>query len=538
MSAGSDGGKGGGPKVKAPVNHWIVALTVTLATFMEVLDTSIANVALPYISGGLSVGRSQSTWVLTSYLVANAIVLPLSGWLMGLFGRKRFYMTCVLLFTISSALCGAAPSIELLILFRIMQGFGGGGLQPSEQGILVDTFPPRLRGMAMAIYGVAVVVAPILGPVLGGYICDNYSWRWIFYINIPIGILSLILTSIIVRDPPGSDEEVRKNWKKGLSIDYIGLGLVSLGLGSLEVLYAKGQEWDWFGDPSWRVQTFSIIMVFGLLSFVIWELRHPNPMVNLRLLGERNFLASGLIIYISFAVLYGANVDTPQMLQELFGYDAFHAGSVLSPSAFATMAAMPVVGFLLGRKVDARLIIPFGLISLAVSSYWQAHLNLYTSPIMFIAPRCIQMLGVGMLFVPLNNAAYLYLPKDQVNNAAGIFNMLRNEGGSLGIAIVTVMVDRRAQFHQLRLAERVRPSAPAVDRWLDYFAQTRMVRGGTTEFVGQQQANGLLSQMVRNQAREMAYLDIFWIFTIMALAALPLVLLMKKSVAQGEAAVH
>ena len=225
---------------------------------MEVLDTSIANVALPYISGGLAVGRSQATWVLTSYLVANAIVLPLSGWLMGLFGRKRFYMTCVLLFTISSALCGAAPNIELLILFRVLQGLGGGGLQPSEQGILVDTFPRQQLGMAMAIYGVAVVVAPILGPVLGGYISDNYSWRWIFYINVPIGIVSLILTSIIVQDPPGMDEEVRANWRRGLKIDYIGLALVSLGLGSLEVLYAKGQEWDWFGDPFWRAQTFFV----------------------------------------------------------------------------------------------------------------------------------------------------------------------------------------------------------------------------------------------------------------------------------------
>ena len=244
---------------------------------MEVLDTSIANVALPYIAGGLSVGRSQSTWVLTSYLVANAIVLPLSGWLMGLFGRKRFYMSCVLLFTVSSALCGAAPNIGLLVFFRVLQGLGGGGLQPSEQGILVDTFPPQSRGMAMAIYGVAVVVAPILGPVLGGYISDNYSWRWIFYINIPIGIISLILTSIIVRDPPGTDAEVRKNWRAGLKIDYIGLALVSLGLGSLEVLYAKGQEWDWFGDPFWRAQTFFIAMAVGLIAFVIWELIHPNP---------------------------------------------------------------------------------------------------------------------------------------------------------------------------------------------------------------------------------------------------------------------
>ncbi len=543
MSTGSGGDQRGAekPRIQAPVNHWFVALTVTLATFMEVLDTSIANVALPYIAGGMAVGRSQSTWVLTSYLVANAIVLPLSGWLMGLFGRKRFYMTCVLLFTISSALCGAAPRIELLILFRVLQGLGGGGLQPSEQGILVDTFPPSQRGMAMAMYGVAVVVAPILGPVLGGYISDNYSWRWIFYINIPIGVLSLILTSLIVRDPPGMDDEVRKNWSRGLrglKIDFTGLGLVSIGLGSLEVLYAKGQEWDWFGDPFWRAQTFFIGMVVGLTAFVIWELRHPNPMVNLRLLGERNFLATLLILYISFAALYGSNVVTPQMLQELFGYDAFRAGLVLSPSAFFTMAMMPVVGFLLGRKVDARYIIPFGIICVAGSAYWQAHLNLYTSPFMFIEPRCLQMLGMGMLFVPLSTAAYLHLPPSQVNNAAGLFNMVRNEGSSLGIAIVTVLSDRRTQFHQLRLAERVTPLNPAVDRWTDYFAQTRMIRGGVTRAVAEQQGTGMLSQMVAEQARVMAYLDPFWVFTIMALAALPLVLLMKKSVAKGEVTMH
>ncbi len=539
MSApGGTAGGGEEPRVKPAVNPWIIALTVTLATFMEVLDTSIANVALPYIAGGMGVGRSQATWVLTSYLVANAIVLPLSGWLMGLLGRKRFYMGCVLLFTISSALCGAAPSIELLILFRVLQGLGGGGLQPSEQGILVDTFPPRQRGMAMAMYGVAVVVAPILGPVLGGYISDNYSWRWIFFINIPIGIISLILTGLIVQDPPGMDEEVRKNWRRGLRIDYVGLGLVSLGLGSLEVLYAKGQEWDWFGDPFWRVQVFFASMLIGLVAFAIWELRHPNPMVNLRLLGERNFLASGLIIYVSFAVLYGANVNTPQMLQELFGYDAFRAGLVLSPSAFFTMAMMPVVGFLLGHKVDARYIIPFGLICLAGASYWQAHLDLYTSPYMFIVPRCVQMAGVGMLFVPLNNAAYLYLPPNQVNNATGLFNMLRNEGGSLGIAIVTVMIDRRGQFHQSRLAERVTPLNPAVTRWTDYFAEGRMVRGGVSQVMANEQGMGQLTQMVHNQAREMAYLDAFWVFAVMALAALPLVLVMKKSVARGGLAAH
>ncbi len=465
-------------------------------------------------------------------------MLPLSGWLIGLIGRKRYYMTCVLMFTVSSALCGAAPSIGFLIFFRVLQGLAGGGLQPSEQGILVDTFPKAQLGMAMAIYGVAVVVAPIMGPVLGGYISDNHSWRWIFYINIPVGILSLILTHFVVQDPPGAERERRANWKRGIKIDYIGLTLISLGLGSLEVLYAKGQEWDWFGDPFWRVQTVFITMVIGLASFVIWELRHPAPMINLRLLGERNFLACGLIIYLAFGVLYGANVDTPQMLQELFGYDAFHAGLILSPSAVATMVMMPVVGFLLGRKIDARYIVPVGLLCVAGACYWQANLDLYTSPTMFVMPRFVQMAGVGMLFVPLNQAAYLYLKKDQINNATGIFNMLRNEGGSLGIAIVAVMVDRRGQFHHQRLAEHVRPGVPAVSRWLDYYARNDTVRGGVTSAVANQQAMGQLGGMVNRQARQMAYLDVFSIFFLMALAALPLVLLMKKAIAKPGAPSH
>ncbi len=533
MRAGSTG-----PAVRAPVNHWIVALTVTLATFMEVLDTSIANVALPYIAGGLGVGKSQSTWVLTSYLVANAIVLPLSGWLVGMIGRKRYYMGCVFLFTVSSALCGAAPSIELLILFRLLQGIGGGGLQPSEQGILVDTFPRAKLGMAMAIYGVAVVVAPILGPTLGGYITDNYSWRWIFFINIPVGILSLILTHFIVEDPPGMAERVKATRSKGLNIDYIGLSLVSLGLGSLEVIYAKGQEWDWYNDPFWRAQPFMVAAVLGLVAFAIWEYHHKNPIVNLRLLRDRNFLACGVIIFLSFAVLYGANLNLPQMLQELFGYDAFRAGLILSPGAFFTMAIMPVVGFLIGKKVDTRYIIPVGLIALIGASYWMEQFTLNSSPWALNLPRCLQMAGVGCLFVPLNNSAYQYLPKDQINNATGLFNMLRNEGGSFGIAIVSTMVDRRSQFHQSRLAEHVTQANPAVRRWEDAYAQIRMARGGVTQWMADQQAVGLLGRMVGRQARFYAYMDIYVLFAIMALVALPFVFLMKKSVTKGSASVH
>ena len=531
-------GPAGGVTVRPPVNHWIVALTVTLATFMEVLDTSIANVALPYIAGGLSVGKSQSTWVLTSYLVANAIVLPLSGWLVSMVGRKRFYMTCVALFTLASALCGAAPSIEILILCRIFQGLAGGGLQPSEQGILVDTFPKAQLGMAMAIYGVAVVVAPILGPTLGGYITDHYSWRWIFYINVPVGLLSLVLTHFIVQDPPEMAGQVKATRAKGLRVDYIGLSLVSLGLGSLEVIYAKGQEWDWYGDPFWRAQFFMASAAVGLICFVFWELRHPNPIVNIRLLGERNFAACGVIIYLSFAVLYGANVNLPQMLQELFGYDAFRAGLVMSPGAFFTMAIMPVVGFLIGKKVDTRKIIPVGLIALSLASFWMAHYTMEASPWSLNLPRCVMMAGVGCLFVPLNNSAYNFLPKDQINNATGLFNMLRNEGGSLGIAIASTMVDRRTQFHQSRLAEHVTPANPMVERWTQYYAQVRMARAGLTKWAAEQQGSALLARMVGRQARFYAYIDIYVIFAVMALVALPCVFLMRKSTGKSSVSAH
>ncbi len=525
------------PKAPAPVNHWIVALTVTLATFMEVLDTSIANVALPHIAGGLSAGRSQSTWVLTSYLVANAIVLPLSGWLIGLVGRKRFYMACVTLFTLASALCGAAPTLEWLIIFRVLQGIGGGGLQPSEQGILVDTFPVEQRGMAMAIYGVAVVVAPILGPTLGGWITDNYSWRWIFYINVPIGVLSLCLTSLIVHDPPDMAAEIRRNRAKGFRIDYIGLGLVTIGLGSLEVIYAKGEEWDWLGDTHYRAQAFIATSVLALSLLVVWELRHPDPILNLGLLGERNFLTCGVLIYLCFGVLYGSNVLLPQMLQELFGYDATRAGLILSPAAFFTMATMPVVGFLLGKGVDARALIPTGLLAVAGSCYWSAHLNLSASPFTLVAPRCLLLFGMGFLFVPLNNAAYLYLSKSQINNATGLFNMLRNEGGSLGIAIAATLVERREQFHHSRLVENIRPANPVVDRTIDALVQFRVAHG-VSAAVGREQAMGLIQGMVRSQSRVLAYLDTFWIYWVMGLAILPVLLLMKRSVARGGATMH
>src|ERR1700730_13364571 len=335
------------------INPWVIAITVTLATFMEVLDTSIANVALPHISGNLSAGADESTWVLTSYLVSNAIVLPLSGWLSSLVGRKRFYMSCVALFTVSSFLCGLAPSLGVLVLFRILQGVGGGGLQPSEQAILNDTFSLEKRGMAFAVYGIAVVVAPTIGPWLGGWITDNFSWRWIFYINVPVGIISLLLTSVLISDPPYMK---RTKVKEGFSIDYIGIGLISLGLGSMQIILDKGQRADWLASGVIRV--FLVTMVIGVVAGIIWEFREKNPVVDLRMLKDRNFAIATIAMFFLGFVLYSSTVLIPQLLQSLLGYTAELAGLALSPRGAVIMLMMPVVGILVST-VDTRYLITF-----------------------------------------------------------------------------------------------------------------------------------------------------------------------------------
>ena len=322
-----------------------------MATFMEVLDTSIANVSLPHIAGNLSVSTNESTWVLTSYLVANAIVLPLSGWLSSILGRKRFYMMCVLMFTISSMLCGLASGLGQLIFFRVLQGIGGGGLQPSEQAILVDTFPAQKRGMAMAVYGMAILVAPVLGPTLGGWITDNFSWRWIFFINAPVGCASLFLSGIVLQDPPHLIEKRAELRKKKFQVDYIGLSLIALGLGTLEIVLDKGQDVDWFGSR--LIVWMSIVAVISLVGAVIWELKHPQPIVNLRLLKERNFRFCALTLFFAFGVLYGSTVLLPELMQLLMGYSATMAGLVMSPAGLFTMLEMPLIGYLLGRRVDA-----------------------------------------------------------------------------------------------------------------------------------------------------------------------------------------
>ena len=511
-------------------NPWVIALTVTMATFMEVLDTSIANVSLPHIAGDLSARQEESTWVLTSYLVANAIVLPLSGWLSELLGRKRFYMICVLMFTLSSALCGMATSLGQLIFFRVLQGIGGGGLQPSEQAILVDTFPPPKRGMAMAVYGMAILVAPILGPTLGGWITDNYSWRWIFYINVPVGCLSLFLSNIVVHDPPHLKERNGAACAaRAFQVDYIGLGLLALGLAALEVVLDKGQEEDWF--DSWF-----IVVLDGRGRRRRWS-RRSSGSCGTR---SRSSISACsrtatswsccLIVFCAFGVLYGSTVLLPQMLQTLMGYSATKAGLVMSPAGIFTMLEMPLIGFLLGRRVDARWMIAAGLLIIAFASYWMSTLSLQATPMDVILPRCVQVLGAGMMFVPINATAYMSIPKDQSNNASALFSLIRNESSGIGVAVVTTLLERQTQFHQFRLAERINPLNPtAVD----------MIHG-MGRVLGHGTGLEAVYRLVQQQAAALAYMDMFRLYAWAALAVVPLVLLIRRPAAPkaGEVAAH
>jgi DHA2 family multidrug resistance protein len=501
-----------------------------MATFMEVLDTSIANVALPHIAGDLSASQEESTWVLTSYLVSTAIALPLSGWLSTLIGRKRFYMLSVFLFTLSSTLCGMATSLGQLVFFRVLQGIGGGGLQPSEQAILVDTFPPAKRGMAMAVYGMTILVAPVLGPTLGGWITDNYSWRWIFYINVPVGLLSLFLSNLVVEDPPYLKAQRADLRSRPFQMDYIGLGLLALGLAALEIILDKGQQEDWFGSPF--IVRLTIVAVVTLVAAVVWELRHPNPIINLRLLKDRNFLFCGIVIFFAFAVLYGSTVLLPQMLQTLMGYSATMAGLVLSPAGLFTIIEMPIIGILLARKVDARWLIMAGLLIVALASFWMSCLNIQVAPSQVIWPRIVQTLGAGLLWVPINTAAYLYVPKEQTNNASGLFNLIRNEGSSIGVSVVTTFLQRNSQFHQNFLVGHINSFNPLATNALQQMGQL----GGTGDSVAASR-RGLarVYETVQAQALTLSYLDMFRLFAVASLVVVPVVLLMRRSVAQGGA---
>ncbi|HEX5109242.1 MAG TPA: DHA2 family efflux MFS transporter permease subunit [Vicinamibacterales bacterium] len=504
------------------INPWLIAATVMLATFMEVLDTSVANVALPNIAGSLSAGVDESTWVLTSYLVANAIVLPLSGWFSTLFGRKRFYMACVAIFTVSSLLCGIAPSLPLLIVFRVLQGLGGGALQPISQAILVESFPPEKQGVATAFYGMGVVVAPVIGPTLGGWMTDNFSWRWIFLINIPFGVLSILLTSALIADPA---HFVRKTFKDGLKLDYIGLGLLATGLAALEIMLDEGQREDWFS--SGMIVAAALIAVSALVAVVFWELRQPDPVVDFRVLKNRNFAVAAVTMYAVGFTLYGSTALLPIFLQTILGYTALLSGLVLSPGGVAMMIGFAMVGRLLGR-LQARSLIVFGLIVSSLGVYEMSGFNLNVDFRTAMWMRTLQAFGMAFLFVPINVAAFSAVPREQLGYATGLMNLFRNIGGSAGIAMVTTLLARRQQFHQETLVSHVTPLDPGYGEMLRNTAAA-LVAKGTSAADAALQAQGVVYGTVQKHAAMMAVTDTFWILALVFLAMVPIVMMLKKT---------
>ena len=517
------------------VNPWIIAITVTLATFMELLDTAIANVALPHIAGGLAVSYDESTWVLTSYLVSNAVVLPLSAWFSRVFGRKRYYMICVALFTMSSLLCGLAPSLGFLILFRVMQGVGGGGLAPVEQAILVDTFPTSKRAAAFALYSMAIVTAPAIGPPLGGWITDHWSWRWVFFINIPIGLVSLLLTSRLVSDPPEFTREVEAARKQGkLKIDGFGILLVALGFSALEIVLDRGQIDDWF--QSNFIVFFLSVAAIALLVAIVWEWRHPDPVVEIRLLADRNFAIANFYYFLFGFALFGSTVLIPQMLQSLYGYTATDAGLVLGPGAFVIVMLAPVIVRILPRTGIKPLIFT-GYLIFCLAMWYYASFDLSTDYRHEALARIIQGLGIACLFVPVSQLAYSFLPKDKNNKASSLTNLFRNQGGSVGIAFVTTVVARRAQYHQSILAASATPSNPRYRNFLDSTSRYFAAHGFSSADAARH-ALALLGQTIQQQATLLASLDCFRLLGLACLLGAPLVFFTRKFSSRAGGAVH
>jgi DHA2 family multidrug resistance protein len=517
---------------KPRFNPWLIALTVTLATFMEILDTAIANVSLPHIAGSLSASHEESTWVLTSYLVSNAIILPISAWLSTIIGRKRFYMTCVALFTFSSFLCGLAPSLGMLIFFRVLQGVGGGGLQPSEQAILADTFPASKRGMAFAVYGMAVVVAPAIGPTLGGWITDNFTWRWIFYVNVPVGILSLFLTNRLVEDPPFLKREQAR--RRSIRADYAGLGLIAIAIASLQIVLDKGQESDWFSSP-W-ITGLTILAAYAFMVWLVWEWHHPNPVVDIRLFKKRNFATAMFFSFTVGLVLYSTTVMIPQFLQVQLGFTAVKAGEALAGGGIIMICLLPIVGMLVSR-VDPRGLMAFGFIAISAALFYMAKqfsltMDFGTAFMM----RTYQMVGLAFIFVPQNVLAYVGIPREKNNQISSMNSFVRNIGGSIGIALITASISRIGQQRRGSLIANTTPGSPAYENLVGGLIQMLKKQGASTT-VATQQAYGLVSGIIERQATTMAYVEVISILALVVFCLVPFILVMRRSErAAGEQA--
>ncbi len=515
-------------------NPWLVAVAVVIPTFMEVLDTTIANVALRYIAGGLSAPATDSEWVITSYLAANAIILPISGWLALRLGRRNYFLLSIATFTLASALCGMAASLTVLIASRVLQGMAGGGLQPSRQAVLLDAFPQEKQGTAMTIFGMAALLAPVVGPTLGGYITDNYGWRWIFYLNVPVGLWAFFLCHAVVADPEYLQVERARNRNRRQPFDTLGLCLLSVTMVCWEVILSKGQEWDWLGDPFLRVQTLLVLFVLGLSGLIYHELRLRNPLIALRTLADRNFRTCCIIIFCAYGVLYANTVTLPALLQSLFGYDATTSGLVLSPARVFAIVMLVLVGALMSRGVDARYLMGAGLITMALGNYWMAHLTLDTGPWHVVWPRVVVIAGLSMLFAPLNVAAFLYLPKEVRGAAVGLLALLRNEGGSVGTSVAQIIQERREQFHILRLNESLDKLNPSVKHLLTH-GQTFFLQHTGDASLSHRMALQVLAHSRGRQALSLAFFDVFSFSAAVGVLLMFLVLLMRRSLAEKGA---
>jgi DHA2 family multidrug resistance protein len=503
-------------------NPWLVAVVVALAAFMEVLDTSIANVALPYMAGDLGASNDQSTWVLTSYLVSNAIILPMTGWLAGAVGRKRFFMGCLAVFTVSSLLCGFAPSLGFLLLFRVLQGAGGGGLQPMAQAILADTFPPEKRGLAFALYGITAVTAPTIGPTLGGWITFNYSWRWIFFINIPVGMLTWFLVRRVVEDPP----YLKRLRGAGVKLDYLGIALLTVGVGALQILLDKGQEDDWFGSRF--ITTLIVVSAVSLISLVVWEWFAKTPIIDVQMFKNFNFAGSSLMMFMLGILLFSSLVLMPQFLQTLLGYTSQLAGLALSAGGLVLLIEMPIVGQLTTR-VQARRLIAFGWLALSIAMYYSTRrIDLQMSFSAATWLRITQVIGLGFLFVPITLVAYVGIAPEKNNAVAGIINFMRNMGSSVGTSIVTTLIARRSQFHQLRLVEKTRVDNPNFATTVQGLTQ-HFVNAGLGRHEAVATAYARIYQSLQAQAATLAYIDTFMVLAVAAAIMFFLSFLLRKN---------
>ncbi|HTX25368.1 MAG TPA: DHA2 family efflux MFS transporter permease subunit [Steroidobacteraceae bacterium] len=511
-------------------NPWVIAAVISIASFMEVLDIAIANVSLQHIAGSVSASYDEATWVLTSYLVSNAIVIPLSSWFADVIGRKNYYMLSVAFFSLASLLCGLAPSLAFLVTARVVQGMAGGGLQPMTQTMLVDSFPPQKRGRALAVFGLTVILAPTIGPVLGGYITDEYTWRWVFFINVPVGILSLLLVQALVDEPQLLIRERKERWRRGIRLDFSGAALIALGLGFLEITMDRGEREDWFASE--LIRTTAIVSAVSLIAFVVHECAAREPLLDLKLFKHRNFTVATLVIAVVGVVMFGTTQFLPQLLQQVLGYTAMEAGLALTAGGVGTLIAMGAVGALSGR-VQPRYLIGFGLTATILGLWHMTHLNAQISFAEAAWARLWQVIGIPFMFIPLTDAAYVGLPQARTGQATAMMNVMRNLGGSIGISFVQTLLADREQFWQSRFTETLNPLNPNYTRGVDQLRQTFIALGQSATHAGSL-ATGELYAMLQRQASMRAFLDCFWVLALIGVAVFPSLFFLKRSPREAQ----